>query len=152
MKQPAILSAVAVSILAFAVSSAFAAEPSKFDPKKPLQPTVTSKAEKGKAADVKIVSDDSKNSTTPAPATRASDTTCDIHVDNRTNLIIHRVYVDGRNWGGVGRYGDAMARDVGIGGTTLYAEADWSDGTTSRWGPHVFNCRSWATYRWSLTR
>jgi len=149
--KTAIRSATVLTVLAFAISTVYAAD-SKFDPKKPKQPAVASSSEKGKAADFKVESDDSKNPTTPEMTKRAGAYSCDIHIDNRTNLVVHRIYVDGRNRGGISRYGDGLVRDVEIGPTRLYAEADFSDGSTSRWGPRVFNCNSWATHTWTLNR
>ena len=150
MKVNALRTLIASSVLAFAATGAMAADPaSKFDPKKPVQPAVQDKAQTGKA-DVKVTGDDTKNSTAPAVEKRAGAFSCDIHIDNRTNWYINRVYVDGRNWGSVGRYGDAIARDVATGPTRLYAEVDFSDGSTRYYGPRVFNCNSYSTHRWTL--
>lgn len=137
------------SILAFLSGGAFAADAGKIDPKKPAKPAVEEKATKGKG-DVKVTEGEVKNSTAPEVKTRAGEYSCDIHVDNRTNWYINRIYIDGRNWGAVGRYGDAIARDVAKGRTTLYAEVDFSDGSTSSYGPRVFNCEAWATHTWTL--
>jgi hypothetical protein len=138
-------------MVAALAAGAFAAESSsKLDPKKPVKGNVESAAKQGKAADAKVTGDDSKNATVETKGTRAGPYACDIRIDNRTNFVIHRVYVDGRNWGSVGRYGDAIARDVGAGGTRIYAEADFSDGSTKYWGPNVFKCESYATYIWTV--
>ena len=140
---------LAATAVAFFAVGAWAAEStSKLDPKKPMKGSAESKAQKGKSTEVKITGDDSKNSTVAASTKRAGPYSCDIHIDNRTDYAIHRVYVDGRNWGSVGRYGDAIARDVGAGRTTLYAEADFTDGSTLYWGPRVFNCDAWGSYTW----
>lgn len=149
MKTKAIPTVSALSVLALLTTGAWAAESGKFDPAKPVQTAVDSKAETKKGA-VKITGDDTKNSTAPAAKKRAGPFSCDIHIDNRTNWVIHRVVIDGRNWGSVGRYGDAIARDVASGPTSLYAEADFTDGTTRSWGPRSFQCNSYATFAWRL--
>ncbi len=82
---------------------------------------------------------------------RASAVTCDVHFDNRTNWVIHRLWVDGhlraRN---MQRQGDIYVYDVGTGPTTLYAEADFTDGTTRSWGPTRVGCNSYMTFTWRL--
>ena len=125
------------------------AEESKLDPKKPVKQSAKATMEKGKA-DIKVTGDETKNSTGPAVEKRAGPISCDVQIDNRTNKYINRVYIDGRNWGSVGRYGDALARDVVMGPTTLYAEVDYSDGSTGHYGPKAFNCNSYETSRWVL--
>jgi hypothetical protein len=137
------------SVLAFLSVSAFAAGDTKIDPKKPATKAVEESVKKG-VGDVKITGGDVKNSSTPEVKTRAGAYSCDIHIDNRTNMYINRVAIDGRNWGSVGRYGDAMARDVAIGATVVYAEVDFTDGSTGHFGPQVFNCDAWATHTWTL--
>lgn len=149
MRNVAKHAASALSVLALLSTGAWAAEAGKIDPAKPVQAAVDSKASTGKGK-VKIAGDDTKNSTTPAGKKRAGPFSCDVHIDNRTNWVIHRVIIDGRNWGSVGRYGDAIARDVASGPTTLYAEADFTDGSTQHWGPRTFQCNSYATHTWRL--
>src|SRR5581483_10443310 len=63
---------------------------------------------------------------------RAGAFTCDVHVDNRTPWVIHRVYIDRVYQGRVGRMGDLTVYDVIAGGTELYAEADFTDGAFAR--------------------
>ncbi len=137
------------SVLALASSVAFAADTSKLDPKKKAEKVVQAKIVKGKA-DIKVTDAAVKNSTEPAVQTRKGEYTCDIHIDNRTNAYINRIYIDGSGWGSVGRYGDALARDVAKGPTTVYAEVDYTDGSTGHYGPVVFNCESWSTHTWKL--
>jgi hypothetical protein len=143
--------ALAASVVTVFAAGAIAAESSsKFDPKKPLKGSEESQAQPGKAADAKVSGDDVKNATVATQGTRAGPYSCDIHIDNRTNWVIHRVYIDGRNWGTVGRYGDSVARDVAAGATRVYAEADFTDGSTRHWGPRVFNCNSYGRYTWTI--
>jgi len=149
MKNVAKQAASALSALALLSMGAWAADLGKIDPAKPLQAAVDTKASKGKGK-VKITGDDTKNSTAPAAKKRAGPFSCDVHIDNRTNWVVHRVVIDGRNWGSVGRYGDAIARDVVSGATTLYAEADFTDGSSRSWGPRTFQCKSYATHTWRL--
>lgn len=137
------------SVLALASSVAFAADAGKMDPKKKAAKPVEAKVAPGKA-DVKVTDGDVKTSTEPAVKTRKGEYSCDIHIDNRTNAYINRVYIDGDRWGSVGRYGDALARDVSKGPTTVYAEVDYTDGSTGHYGPVVFNCESWTTHNWKL--
>lgn len=137
------------SVLAFLTAGVFAAEDGKLDAKKPVKKAVEEKVVKGKG-DVKVSGEEVKNATTPEVKTRASAYSCDIHVDNRTNWYINRVYIDGVRWGAVSKLGDAIARDVAVGATTVYAEVDFTDGSTSSYGPRVFNCDSYATHRWVL--
>lgn len=154
MKRPtfrwsarAVAGAVALSVLLAGVVgvSAQADKPKLKDEK----PAVEDKAATGTAPG-EAAGGVTGNSMTPPAPTRRGAYTCDIHIDNRTNWIIHRVYIDGRYWGSVGRGGDAIARDVLSGGTKVYAEADFTDGSKRYWGPRVFNCDSHATYTWTL--
>lgn len=149
MHSSLLRAATAVSVLGVFAAGAWAAESSRLDPKKPVQKAMEAKAETGKA-DVKGLSGDGKNSTSAAVEKRAGPYTCDVHIDNRTNWVIHRVYIDGRLWGGVGRYGDSLARDVITGPTRVYAEADFTDGTTRHWGPSMIPCSAYATQVWRL--
>jgi hypothetical protein len=140
---------VASAVLAMCTGVAHAAD-DKLDPKKPVQPAVEDKAVMGKAKDAKVSGSTPKNGTVAEAGKRAGPYSCDIRIDNRTNYTIHRIYIDGRNWGTVGRYGDSIARDVQAGGTRVYAEADFTDGTTRSWGPRVFQCSAYGTYTWHL--
>jgi hypothetical protein len=106
----------------------------------------TTKKPRGEVKDNK---NDPKN---PEITKRASAVSCDIHFDNRSKWVIHRMWVDGRLRA---RYlqpwGDIYIRDVSTGPTELYAEADFTDGTTSRWGPRTVSCRSYQTFSWRLS-
>lgn len=117
--------------------------------KKEIQPPVSSSAAVGKHPGEGTNPPD-KNEVAPPMVTRRGAFLCDITLDNRTPWSIHRVYIDDRYWGAVGRYGDSIARDVGTGRTKVYAEADFTDGTTRYWGPQWFDCQSYATYSWTL--
>ena len=118
----------------------------------------TSKKGTPGAADPNIKQDSEKNdpnakSAPPpekgGPKTRgAGPYRCGIHVDNRTPYFV-RTYVDGDYVGTVNRYGD-IAGITGNGPTSLYAVAVFDDGSTSTWGPHIFNCAPGDTYSWRL--
>jgi hypothetical protein len=92
-----------------------------------------------------------KNTGSEQPeATRAGATTCDVWVSNYTPWVIHRLYIDRRPWGSIGRRADVIAYDVVAGPTRLYAEADFTDGSTKFWGPTVVQCDRYSTFRWNL--
>jgi hypothetical protein len=112
---------------------------------------IETRGESGKKpqSETKEVKNDPKES---APvAKRAGPYTCDVHVDNRTNLIIHRVYyIDGVYRGEIGPLGDLYDYNVLSGPTQLYAEADFTDGTRRYWGPSRMNCASYMMFMWRL--
>ena len=138
---------LALSIMAMFATVAIA-DDGKADPKKPAKPAVEGKVEAGKGK-VDVKGDATKNPTA-AVAKRAGPYSCDIHVDNRTDWYINRVYVDGSYVGGVGKFGDMYVKDVGQGATSLYAELDFTDGSTRHVGPRVFNCEAWSTMTWRI--
>jgi hypothetical protein len=144
----AVAGAVALGVLLAAGLGGLSAQADK--PKlKDAKPAVEDRAATGTAPGEAAAAAAANSATPPAP-TRRGAYTCDIHIDNRTPFIIHRVYIDGRYWGSVGRGGDAIARDVLSGGTRVYAEADFSDGPKRYWGPRVFDCESFSTFTWTL--
>ena len=71
---------------------------------------------------------------------------CDVVVDNYTNLYI-KVWVDDEYKGVVGPYGKITVAAL-PGKTTLYARADFDDGSYYYWNPSAFDC-SWQ-YTWRL--
>src|SRR5262245_61548648 len=85
-------------------------------PKKEAQPPVTDSVVTGKMAGEETKPPE-KNDMSPPVATRSGASSCDIHIDNRTSWVIHRVYIDGQYWGGVGRSGDLVVRNIGAGRT-----------------------------------
>ena len=107
-------------------------------PKKEMQPPVSDSAATGKAAGEETKPPEKNDEAAPVE-TRSSHNTCDIHVNNNTRWIIHRVYIDGRYWGSVGRYGGLTVTNIGTGRTKLYAEADFDNGI-KHWGPRWFEC------------
>jgi hypothetical protein len=151
MKKSSLRAVSALSVLALLSSVAVAAGNDKSDVAKPAKKPVEATMKTGKA-DIKVSNDEPKSSPTDdgKVTKRAGAYSCDIHIDNRTNYYINRVYVDGNRWGSVSRYGDALARDVAAGTTTLYAELDFTDGSTRYYGPIVFKCDSYATHTWVL--
>ncbi len=82
--------------------------------------------------------------------TRGDDHHCDVHIDNRTPWKI-RFFVEGELAGMVPSYGDGLAPDVSTGVAHLYARAEFTDGSTLRFGPREFECAAYATYTWKLT-
>jgi len=142
---------IGAAVLALAAGGALAQQDDRFNPKKPRKPAVEDKAASGTAKDVKVKDKgQARNATVAATGDRAGPSACDIHIDNRTDWIIHRVYIDQRNWGSVGRFGDGIARDVSMGPTHLYAEADFTDGSKRYWGPRTVPCDPWSTFTWTL--
>jgi hypothetical protein len=74
---------------------------------------------------------------------------CGLAVDNRTRWVI-RIYVDGYYRGTVGAWGD-LGRLVTEGWpTTVYARADFTDGSALTWGPQRFDCEAGEVYTWHL--
>lgn len=143
---------IGAAVLALAAGGALAQQDDRFDPKKPRKPAVVDKAGSGAPKDAPQVKDkgQARNATVAATGDRAGPSACDVHIDNRTDWVIHRVYIDGRNWGSVGRYGDSFARNVAMGPTRLYAEADFTDGSKRFWGPRNVPCDPWSTFTWTL--
>jgi len=88
----------------------------------------------------------------PESATRQGPNACDIRFVNQTGWIIHRVWVDRRHVGMIAKGQDAILRDVGVGPTELYAEADFDDGSVLKWGPQVSPCAPFTTQIWRLNR
>lgn len=75
---------------------------------------------------------------------------CRFHVDNRTNLIIHQILVDGDIVGSVSPGGDAYGR-IECGSHNVYARAFFDDGSASTWGPRGIYCSvSAAECTWTL--
>lgn len=60
-----------------------------------------------------------------------------------------KCYVDGNYRGTVAPWG-ALTFPTGNGATTLYARADFDDGSTYRWGPRQFFYYSGYRYQWRL--
>ena len=144
----AIAGSLGVGLLVLMSTSTISAQQDK--PKlKDAKPAVEDKAE-ARAVPGEAGKAPAPNSETPQVETRRGPRSCDIHIDNRTNWHIHRVYIDGDYWGTVSRGGDSIARDVMTGRTKVYAEADFTNGTTRSWGPRWFECDGFSTYTWTL--
>ena len=137
----------AVSVMTLIGAGTILAQQPK--PTKEAKPAVEDKATSGSLA-AEVGKPAAKNPTSAPVATRQGRNSCDIHIDNRTQFVVHRVFIDGDYWGSIGRYGDAIARDVSTGRTKIYAEADFTDGTTRYWGPRWFACDSYSTYTWVI--
>ena len=73
---------------------------------------------------------------------------CTVHIDNRSPWII-RIYIDGVYRGAVNGYGDLYGI-TGNGPTAAYGVALFDDGSTTTWGPHVFDCGAGSAYSWGL--
>lgn len=63
---------------------------------------------------------------------------CEVQFDNRTDLNV-KTYVNGRYRGAMGGYNDAYMY-INPGYITVYARADFTDGTYQSWGPQSYNC------------
>lgn len=63
---------------------------------------------------------------------------CEVRFDNRTDLNI-KTYVNGRYRGTMGGYDDAYLY-IYPGYITVYARADFSDGSYLYWGPQSYTC------------
>jgi hypothetical protein len=118
-------------------------------PKKEMQPPVSDSAATGKAAGEETKPPEQNSEAAPVE-TRSGPYSCDVYVNNNTRWVIHRVYIDGRHWGSVGRHGSLTVYNIGSGRTKIYAEADFNDGPTRYWGPRWFDCNSHSTYTWNL--
>lgn len=82
---------------------------------------------------------------------RQGPNSCDVRFINETSWYINRLYVDGRRVGSMSRgYSVSTLYDESTGDTRLYAEADFTNGTTRFWGPRTFTCRPNSTYTWRL--
>jgi hypothetical protein len=149
-KRTMTLNVIGLAILALSAWGSFSYLESQEKPKpKEKEEVIETRGEVGKKQNYgnKEVKNDPKGAKVEK---RAGAFTCDVHVDNRTPWVIHRVYIDRVYQGRVGRLGDLTVYDVIAGGTQLYAEADFTDGTTRYWGPRVVNCPSYMTYVWRL--
>jgi hypothetical protein len=108
---------------------------------------------RGTGADANIKTESAPNkpdASVPAPASKGGQRTrgaeAVVHIDNRTSLII-KVYLDGSYCGTLPPWGDLYCSVAG-GNTTVYARADFTDGTFTTWGPSVANVDG--TYTWRL--
>jgi hypothetical protein len=73
---------------------------------------------------------------------------CASTIDNWTGWYV-KFFVDGSFRGSVGPWDDGTVY-VGSGATTLYARADFTDGTYKYWGPQVVNCPTGGQHIWSI--
>ena len=129
------------------------------DEEKPSSEVVTAKAQKSRGAgeDENIKVKQGKNEPEapgePAPAEKGGEKTrggaCRVHFDNSTPWYVS-VYVDGAYQGQVGPYGDAVEYYGGSSGT-IYARADFTDGTFVYWGPQHAVCAG-GQYYYRMTR
>lgn len=100
-------------------------------------------AERGKA-DANIKQDQAPNDAKmkmDKPAAKGGTTRgrgCRVDFDNRTAWAI-KLFVDGSFRGVLGAYGDASVYVAG-GDTSVYARADFTDGTFLYWGPKLYDC------------
>jgi len=92
------------------------------------------------------------NAEIPAPANKTDDKSrqgvCCITVDNYTSWKI-QVFVDGDLHGLLFPWGEGTSC-VYSGATSVYARAEFNNGTYSDWGPRIFNCRPGRDYTWDL--
>lgn len=103
-------------------------------------------ATRGAEPDANIKSDKQTNdpsAKSEAPSKKGGAATrgggnCEVRLDNRTNLLI-KIYVDGIYRGTLSPYGDGVVY-VGVGSTSVYARADFEDGSYLYWGPSTYSC------------
>jgi len=77
-------------------------------------------------------------------------TECVLHIDNRTDLVIHQIFVDGELVGFVDAGGDAIG-PIACGTHQMYARAFFDDGSNTTWGPRLIECSESGTEcAWSL--
>ncbi len=70
--------------------------------------------------------------------TRGGAGVCKVMLDNRTQLKI-KIYVDGSFRGVIAPFGDSVTY-TGAGATTVYARAEFDDGSAVYWGPSNYTC------------
>jgi hypothetical protein len=116
-------------------------------PKKEMQPPVSVSAAPGKAAGEETQPPEQNTEAAPVE-TRSSPWSCDVYINNQTRWFIHRVYIGGRYWGSVGRYGGLSVYNLDTGRFRIYAEADFDNGTKS-WAC-TFDCNSYSTFTCNL--
>jgi hypothetical protein len=73
--------------------------------------------------------------------------TCDLHIDNRTGLIV-QVFFQGNLVGVVGPWGD-LYPNITPGVAELYARAVFDDGSVLTFGPREYRCNG-RDFTWSL--
>jgi hypothetical protein len=78
-----------------------------------------------------------------APPSKGGATTrgggyCQVQFDNRSRWYI-KLYVDGIYRGTLSPFGDAVVY-AQPGSTSVYARADFDDGSFYRWGPSTYSC------------
>lgn len=74
--------------------------------------------------------------------------TCNIHVDNRTGLIVN-LYFQGMRTGVLGPWGD-LYDNITPGVAQLYARAVFDDGSAITFGPREFRCVG-DDFTWTLS-
>jgi hypothetical protein len=118
--------------------------------KRKVQKTVDLTSQKGDAArggnDENIKTGEmanDMNTKIPPPASkggtsRGGSYDCEVQFDNYTDWRV-KVYVDGVYKGTVGAW-DSANTYVSPGSTSVYARADFNDGSFLYWGPKTYNC------------
>jgi len=84
-----------------------------------------------------------------AGKTKRGPNTGDIVFDNWTNWWI-KCYVDGWYRGYVAPWGELTVYNVGVGPTSLYARADFTDGSWKYWGTQWIQLNPYMYYTWRL--
>lgn len=121
--------------------------------------TIKATAQAGKAgADPNVkkadVTNDSKAAAGKAPAHRGATTrgfgpgVCGVVAENWTSLYV-KIYVDGTYRGTLGPWDEGVVF-TGSGATTMYARADFTDGSYKYWGPSIVNCPRGGRHTWEL--
>ncbi|MBI4861052.1 MAG: hypothetical protein HY815_12470 [Candidatus Riflebacteria bacterium] len=147
---------VCASVLGLAVLLVTTTRTWAADPKE-KETTVQDKAQVGRGggADENIKSDSDKNDPKvqrPAPPDKGGEKTrglwAKLHVDNRTPWFV-KIYTQKEYDGTIRPYGDGYIR-YSPGRVTLYARADFTDGSVKTWGPRYVLMEAGEVTTWSL--
>lgn len=161
-KGKAVIFIVALALVLGAALATSAPAQEKKAPEKKAEAsdTIKANAQAGKAgaADPNVkkadVTNDPKAAAGKAPAHRGATTrgfgpgVCGVAVENWTALYT-KIYVDGTYRGTLGPWDEGIVF-TGSGATTMYARADFTDGSYKYWGPSVVNCPRGGRHTWEL--
>jgi hypothetical protein len=81
----------------------------------------------------------------PVSPPTSKPTPCTVNFDNQTDLFT-KTYIDGVYAGTIRPFGGLTA-PAAAGSTTLYARAEYDDGSADAWGPIRISCKTKYTWR-----
>jgi hypothetical protein len=113
---------------------------------KVIELKATKSTTRGEGADANIKSDketNDPNAQFAAPTKKGGAKTrgggyCEVRFDNRSQWFV-KLYIDGTYRGTLSPYGDSVGYTM-PGETTVYARADFDDGSYYYWGPKGYDC------------